>query len=492
MIPALLRLGCEWTVGERLGSGGFSEVYLVSGAGSEAAVAKFVPKEPGAERELLFVDLTGVRNIVPVIDSGDDENYWVLVMPRADLSLRDRLKEIGSCSIDEAIAVLGDVCDALIDLDGRVVHRDLKPENVLRLDNHWCLADFGISRYAESATAQDTRKYALTPPYAAPERWRAERATSAADIYSLGLIGYELLTGVLPLVAQSAEDWRDAHLHGEPVELDGVPTPMATLLEECLYKSPQARPTPANFRARLSRYRSQLTTSAGLAELAETNYAEVQRRTRTERDAAQARSEAERRTALAEAAERSLRQILGRLLDDLTATATSATVHGSRGLGWTLRLNGVDLTTADSGPGDQAWGGWTAPPFDVVSCCSVNLRIPVDRHGYEGRSHSLWFGDIQEAGAYAWYETAFMVSPIMPRRGRQAPFSLPPGESAAKAVWAGMSEFQVAWPFTRLDPDDLTAFVSRWAGWLAAAAAGRLTHPSTLPELSPEGSWRRT
>ena len=79
-----------------------------------------------------------------------------------------------------------------------MVHRDLKPENVLFLDGHWCVADFGISRYAEASTAPDTRKYALTPAYAAPERWRNEHATSATDVYSLGVIAFELLTGARP------------------------------------------------------------------------------------------------------------------------------------------------------------------------------------------------------------------------------------------------------------------------------------------------------
>lgn len=78
------------------------------------------------------------------------------------------------------------IATALAASDGRVVHRDLKPENVLYLDGHWCLADFGIARHAEASTALDTRKLAMDPHYAAPERWRFERATSAADVYSLG------------------------------------------------------------------------------------------------------------------------------------------------------------------------------------------------------------------------------------------------------------------------------------------------------------------
>lgn len=85
-----------------------------------------------------------------------------------------------------------------------------------------------------------------------------------------------------------------------------------------------------------------------------------------------------------------------------------------------------------------------------------------------------------------------MVMALIPRRGRQDPFALDPGEESAKALWAGMAEFQMAWPFTRLGVDDLGEFVDRWPGWFADAAAGKLAHPSSMPERDPAGSWRRS
>jgi serine/threonine-protein kinase len=131
------------------------------------------------------------------------------------------------------------------------------------------------------------------------------------------------------------------------------------------------------------------------------------------------------------------------------------------------------------------------PAFDVICHAELNLRIPEDRHQYQGRSHSLWFCDGQAEGEYAWYETAFMVSALIPRRGRQNPFALPPGEESAKALWMGMAEYQMAWPFTRLALGELDGFIDRWAGWFADAANGRLTHPSTMPERDASGSFRR-
>ena len=68
------------------------------------------------------------------------------------------------------------------------------------MDNRWCLADFGISRFADATTAPDTRKFSKTPAYAAPEQWRDERATSATDV-CLRIIAYELVTGRRPFAA---------------------------------------------------------------------------------------------------------------------------------------------------------------------------------------------------------------------------------------------------------------------------------------------------
>lgn len=244
---ARLTLARKWVVGEMIGAGGFGRVYAVTSDGEEA-VAKLVPKDPGADRELLFLDLVGVRNVVPVIDRGETADEWVLVMPRAERSLRQYLdsRDDERLGVEEAVSILTDPAIALTDLDGRVVHRDLKPENLLFLDGTWCLADFGISRYAEATTAPDTQKFALSPPYAAPERWRAERATSATDVYSVGVIAYEMLAGSRPFPGPSVEEYREQHLHADLAPLAGVPTPLASLIEECLYKAPGARPTPEN------------------------------------------------------------------------------------------------------------------------------------------------------------------------------------------------------------------------------------------------------
>jgi serine/threonine-protein kinase len=151
-------------------------------------------------------------------------------------------------------------------------------------------------------------------------------------------------------------------------------------------------------------------------------------------------------------------------------------------------MNFAPLTATSPSP----WGSWTSPAFDVVAHAAVGIKIPVDRYEYEGRVHALWYCDAQEKGRYQWFETAFMVGVFIPRRGRQNPFALNPGEESAKAVWNGIAESQVAWPFTPLSVGDLDEFVNRWAGWFGDAAQGRLSHPGSMPGRSPQDSWRRS
>ncbi|NQE67433.1 serine/threonine-protein kinase [Nocardia gamkensis] len=487
-----VQLSTDWLVGERIGEGGFGHVYLAVGDGWEAVI-KLVPKVPGAQRELLFANPDGVRNVIPILDSGEHGDYWVLVMPRAERSLRSRLAQESPLPLDEAVTVTSDVCDALVDLAGKVVHRDLKPDNILFYDGAWCLADFGISRYAEASTASDTRKYSKTPHYAAPEQWRNERATIATDMYALGIMAFEMIVGHRPFPGPSLEDLREQHLHGEVPDLPMAPAGLAALIDECLYKAPAARPAPANFRQRLDRYIAKANAAGGgLARLEEANKAEVRRRSAESRQQSEAISERERRNALITSATKSYTRISTGFRDAIATVTSAAALSASADGGWSVRFGEATLRFSGLNRNvDNAWGGWVHPVFDVLACASINLRIPPDQSDYEGRSHSLWFGDIHNAGQFGWFECAFMISPVVPMRGRQNPFALDPGEESAQAVGAGMAKYQVAWPFTRIEVDDLDELVGHWANWFAQAYAGALHTPSLMPEHPIDGSWRR-
>ncbi|MCG8971317.1 serine/threonine-protein kinase [Streptomyces sp. CL12-4] len=488
-----LALKKEWAVGARIGDGGFGAVFEAEDITGERAAVKLVPKAPGSEREMLFINLDGVRNVVPVIDSGEHEDQWVLVMPRAQKSLRAHLEEHGQLSLNEVVAVLTDVAEALADLkDREIVHRDLKPENILLLGGRWCLADFGIARYAEATTAQHTYKGAGSLPYMAPEVWKYQRATGATDIYALGILAYELLEGTRPYTGPAEHDYQEQHLHGTPPPLTTAPPLLAALITECLFRAPQGRPAAGNVLARLGQIPA-APLSSGLAALAQANQGAVARQAEADRRASAHATETDRRKALLEAATASFSFIADPFLETLTTAAPNAEVRKGKQGGWSVRINDAQLIL--SGPRETAseiWGTTSTPaPFDVIASATLSLRIPTNYYGYEGRSHSLWYADAQTEEQYQWFETAFMDTPLRPTVGTIDPFALDPHHESRAAVGPGMMLHQVAWPFLPLVIGDLDEFISRWADWLAQAATGRLTHPSRMPERDPQGSWRR-
>ncbi|MER6162026.1 serine/threonine-protein kinase [Streptomyces sp. NPDC001868] len=488
-----LVLNEEWAVGARIGDGGFGAVFEAENTAGDKAAVKLVPKAPGTEREMLFTNLDGVRNVVPAIDSGEHEDQWVLVMPRAEKSLRAHLQEYGQLPLNEAVAVLSDVAEALADLkDREVVHRDLKPENILLLGGRWCLADFGIARYAEATTAQHTYKGAGSLPYMAPEVWKFQRATGATDIYALGVLAYELLEGTRPFTGPAEHDYQEQHLHGTPPPLTTAPPLLAALITECLYKAPEARPAAGNVLARLGQIPA-AALSGGLAALAEANQGAVARQAETDRRASAHATEADRRKALVEAATTSFAFIADSFLTTLTNAAPSAEVRKGEQGGWTVRINDAQLTL--SGPRETAPEVWrtteTPVPFDVIASATLSLKVPANHHGYGGRSHSLWYADAQTEDQYQWFETAFMSTPFRPVAETTKPFALDPHHESRTAISPTLGMHQVAWPFTPLVIGDLDEFIDRWATWLAQAANSRLAHPSHMPERNPQGSWRK-
>ena len=480
----VIRLHYEWTLGELLDGGGFGRVYEASSPEVDrAAVAKLIPKAPGAQRELLFVDLGVGRNVMPCLDSGEADSDYVLVMPRADKSLRTHLGADTRLSEAAAVSILRDIAAALEDLDGRVVHRDLKPENVLFLDGFWCLADFGISRYAEATTAEDTRKYAMAGPYAAPEQWRFERATAATDVYALGIMAHEMLAGVRPF---AGPDFRDQHLYEVPASLAGVSGPLAALVDQCLHKEPGSRPSAADIGRRLSSLGRQ-GLRPGLGRLQQAHHDAVIQQAELQSEAARAETVRERQERLFEDARRSLTAIGEELQIALVDAAPSIGRSTPPGELWELKLGNATLRLSEP---QKVQGANAAAqlPFAVVAFAALTLMAS-GSDGYRGRSHSLWYCDLEEEGRYSWYEMAFMHQPLTRTVSDIAPFTQSPAEAAvAFAPMIGTKQF--AWTPERIVPGELDELIRRWGDWLAAAYEGNWAHPSQLPERQVVKNWR--
>lgn len=484
----------EWTVGGALpdGVGGFGQVFDVVDETGRAGVAKFVAKLPGAERELLMGDSLAAaraRNVIPIWDSGEEHDRWVIVMPKADSSLSAHIRASGIVPTTEVVDILTDIATALAELaslDPAIVHRDLKPANILRYNGVWCLADFGIAKYAEQTTGPDTLKWNLTRPYAAPEQWRLESATPATDVYAFGVIAYELLAGHWPF---PGPDFRDQHLTDPAPPLTGGTPRLRTLVEECLWKPPATRPTAANLLARLATA-GDAPSSPGASRLAHANSAESERLARDYAEALQKAQREQDDAAMFEVATQSFDSIWTPLLAAIEADAPLASVDKTASAGRGSAQFLAQLRSGKLGVSRPARNdGWKGP-FRVIASAIVSVNQSQNRGGYEGRAHSLWFCDAQEAGRFAWYETAFMDGGFSGGMGPVAPYSLTPAEASA-ALSNVMGTKQLAWPFEELDRADVSEFVDRWIGWFADAASGSLHYPSRMPEKETSGSYRR-
>ena len=169
-------------------------------------------------------------------------------------NLADILKARGPFSIDEATGLLVQISSALAAAhEQNIVHRDVKPANVL-IDNgtgRATLADFGVAAILATGTETMTRLTRADerlgdPRYMSPEQLRGETLTGQSDIYSLGIIGYELLTGKGPFDDPEIGNMASAHLRCPPPDLTkirtDVPSALADTLKRCLAKSPERRP----------------------------------------------------------------------------------------------------------------------------------------------------------------------------------------------------------------------------------------------------------
>ncbi|WP_338702106.1 hypothetical protein V2W30_32575 [Streptomyces sp. Q6] len=191
------------------------------------------------------------------------------------------------------------------------------------------------------------------------------------------------------------------------------------------------------------------------------------------------------RAELFHAAATLLESITERLRTELTEAARQAQEQADSPLFWSLRLPTAELRIGIADPVVPAPG----MPFDVIAAAEIRLT-PHDRRA-PGRGHALWYCDADEPGTFRWYETAF--APCHPDRVHleHVPCALSPETAEARdalAPSAAQEEFDVVWPVTELTDLTLDEFVDRWAGWLAAAAAGQPLEPERRSDAA--GTWR--
>ena len=191
-------------------------------------------------------------HILTVLDSGTGDGLLYYVMPYAQgESLRARITREGALPIGDAIRILREVADALTTAHAAgVVHRDIKPDNVLMSGRHALVADFGVAKAISESSGRNaitTIGIALgTPAYMAPEQASADpHVDHRADIYALGVLAFEMLTGEPPFVRRTPQEVLAAHVT-EPAPAvaarrPSVPPALDALVAKCLLKQPGDR-----------------------------------------------------------------------------------------------------------------------------------------------------------------------------------------------------------------------------------------------------------
>ncbi len=218
----------------RLGFGGMSTVHLALDLRLERQVAVKLLAEHLAEdptfvsrfqREAQAAARLVHPNVVQVFDSGQDEatgQYFIVMEYIEGSSCAEILRDDGWLEVEEAISIIEQACEGLHYAHRHgVVHRDVKPGNLLRArEGEVKLADFGIAKATEQSSITQVGSVLGTAAYLAPEQARGEEAGPSADLYALGVVTYQLISGRLPYEATSLTELALKQQQEEPPMLD--------------------------------------------------------------------------------------------------------------------------------------------------------------------------------------------------------------------------------------------------------------------------------
>ena len=267
-------LGDAYILERELGGGGMSRVFLAEERSlGRRVVIKVLPPDLAESlnierfhREIAVTARLQHPTIVPVLTAGSADGLPFYTMPFVPgLSLRQRMEQSGAMPMRAAVAILRNLAQALAFAHhAGVVHRDIKPENVLlhastqdaTVDDVAVVTDFGIAKAISDARVDmaGPRATALTqvgtivgtPLYMAPEQAVGEDVDHRADIYSWGVLAYEMLASRPPFANRTPLQLLAAHLSEVPVPLGvhapALPQAMLALVMQCLEKAPEARP----------------------------------------------------------------------------------------------------------------------------------------------------------------------------------------------------------------------------------------------------------
>jgi eukaryotic-like serine/threonine-protein kinase len=242
----------------QIGSGGMGHVYLAHDEVLDRDVALKLLKARYAEnkefvehfrREAKSAASISHPHIVPVFDGGEtgDGTYFIAMEYLSGGTLKDLIASGRRLPPRAVVEVALEMAEALQAAHRRgVIHRDIKPRNILITDSgHVKVADFGIARAAEATTISDFEGILGSAKYMSPEQAAGERVGPASDLYSMGVVLYEMLTGKVPFEIETPADVPVEHADGSPPHLKEVnprvPGDMDALVMKLLASDPEDR-----------------------------------------------------------------------------------------------------------------------------------------------------------------------------------------------------------------------------------------------------------
>lgn len=257
MIMKGQKINDRYQIIKSIGEGGMANVYLAYDTILDRDVAvkvlrgdladdeKFVRR---FQREALNASSLSHPNIVEVYDVGDDNGQYFIVMEYIEgKNLKDLLKKRGKLTVPEVVDIMTQIADGLsVAHDSYIIHRDIKPQNIMILENGMVkITDFGIAMAMNATQLTQTNSVMGSVHYLPPEQASGKGSTLKSDIYSMGILMYELLTGNLPYRGDNAVEIALKHLK-EPLpsirdEIPDIPQAVENIILKSAAKNPKNR-----------------------------------------------------------------------------------------------------------------------------------------------------------------------------------------------------------------------------------------------------------
>jgi serine/threonine protein kinase len=255
-----------------VGIGGMGKVYEASGPDGTRVALKVVKEDLARDetfrrrfqREARIAQTVRNPHVVPVLDTGEHDGLPFMAQQFIDgSSLEQKLKAEGRIDLATAVNICAQVAEGLQALwAAGMVHRDIKPGNILLdLKGTVYITDFGLAKDSQGSVLTMPGQALGSMDYMAPEQIRGEEVTAETDLYALGCVMFECITGRPPFADRQGMRVLWAHLQDEPLDPLGVPANVAQAIKCALHKQPCDRPRSG------FEYARRLSTAAGIPVL---------------------------------------------------------------------------------------------------------------------------------------------------------------------------------------------------------------------------------